>query len=92
MTDRNTWRVKIDSDHLQEMIGTVKETSAIHEITHPVSSFTHTDKIVHTIRPVSKDQAWTTYYGEKEFVLMDRTGAQLQSVQKEYSSSWLYFR
>ena len=72
----------INSDRLREMIGSVNEISSVPNVFGKTSTFLHKEVRLNTIRPITNDNAWITYEGEKEFALMNRTGKCFQLVNK----------
>ena len=73
-------------DDLQKMIGEVKEISSNNVRTEDISSFQHKDALVHTISPISHEEAWMTYVNAKEFTLFQREGQYIKSVPKDTDS------
>ena len=77
---------------LEKMIGEVKEINSNNVRTEDISSFQHNDAVVHTISPISHVEAWMTYVNVNEFILFQRNGQHIKSVQKDTSKHSFVFR
>ena len=67
---------------LQDEIGKVGEGKGP-ETVNKVSSFRYKNSPVYTICPVSRNRAWLTYKGEKEFLLIKPDGTIEDSIPKQ---------
>ena len=67
-------------DDLEKMIGEVTEINSNNFRTEDISSFHHKDTVVHTISPISHEEAWMTYAYVKEFTLLQRDGQHSKSI------------
>ena len=73
-------------DDLEKMIGEVKDTNSNNIRTEKISSFQHKDLKVHTISPISCEEAWITYQNAEEFTLLRQDGHHTESVPKRTGS------
>ena len=70
-------------DDLKKMIGEIMERNTKDLRTEQISSFQHKQSQAHTICPISRDKAWITYNGSKEFTSLLRDGHHVNSVLKD---------
>ena len=78
-------------DDLEKMIGEVEEITSNNVRTEDISSFQHKDTVVHTISPISQEEAWITYHHAKEFTLLRRDGQYIKSVPKDTETYFYSF-
>ena len=74
---------ELDNNVLEKMVGDVEEKNQKEIRTEQISSFQHKKTRVHTISPISCEEAWMTYENAKEFTLFRRDGHPLKCVFKD---------
>ena len=73
----------VDRNVLKTMIGETQDVQQDSDKVEMISSFQHKESTVCKIFPFSRDEAWLTYLGAKEFSSLKRNGHPLMSVQKD---------
>ena len=76
---------ELDCANLNKMIGQVTEISPGMQSVEMISSFQHSEMLVHTVYPVSDKEAWLTYSDPGDFSFLHRDGNHIDTV-KNYAS------
>ena len=74
---------EMDRSVVQRLIGEIRETKHRTYSVQQVSSFQCSKNMVHTICPISSDEAWITYDSEKKFTLLRSDGNRIKKVTKD---------
>ena len=74
---------ELDRKSMQRLIGDLKDDRISHPHIQQISSFRHCKSTVHTICPISSDEAWITSKHEKEFTLLRTDGHCAKRVAKD---------
>ena len=74
-SDRLIYREgEVDQGGLQRMVGEMEEAKRVPGSPEQVSAFRYKDIAVHTIRPVSHDEAWMTNIRDNNIILINKSG------------------
>ena len=82
----------VDKNKIHRMIGDVREAKKASQSLEQLSVFCYPESSVTALCPVSRDKAWVTWKGDKQFTLMHKDGEQLDSVPKEAANCGFYVK
>ena len=74
---------KMDRGNVQKLTIEIREGYRQTHTVQQVSSFQHRSSTVHTICPVSSDEAWVTYKDAKKFELFQGDGPRINNLKKD---------